>query len=91
MAAAGAPKVSFVVPAHNEEAGLPRTLAAIQAEIARAGCPAEVIVVDNASTDGTARVAARFPGVRSCPSRSRACRARGKRGSWPPTAIWSPT
>ena len=79
MAAPAAPKLSFVVPAHNEQAGLPRTLAAIQAETARAGCPAEVIVVDNASTDGTAHAAARFPGVRVVPEpvkgRSRARQA----------------
>ncbi len=67
MAAPAAPKVGFVVPAHNEQAGLPRTPAAIQTEIARAGYPAEVIVVDNASADGTARAAAPFPGVRVVP------------------------
>lgn len=58
------PKVSFVVPAYNEEALLPACLAAIQAEIMTAGCTAEIIVVNNASTDRTAEVAARFPGVR---------------------------
>ncbi len=57
-------EVSFVVPAHNEAALLPRTLAAIKAEIARAGCSAEIIVVDNASTDATAAIAADVPGVR---------------------------
>ncbi len=56
------PQISFVVPAYNEEALLPACLAAIQAEIARTGCTAEVIVVNNASTDRTAEVAA-VPGV----------------------------
>ena len=50
--------ISFVVPAYNEEALLPACLAAIRAEIARAGCDAEVLVVNNASTDRTAEVAA---------------------------------
>lgn len=55
--------VSFVVPAYNEEKNLARTLAAIVAEIKRCGCTAEVIVVNNASTDGTGGVAASFPEV----------------------------
>jgi len=55
--------VSFVVPAFNEERLLPACLAAIQAEITRSGLDCEILVVDNASTDGTARVAAETPGV----------------------------
>src|SRR5690349_7607949 len=54
---------SFVVPAYNEEALLASCLAAIQAEIARTGCPAEIIVVDNNSSDGTRRIASSVPGV----------------------------
>ncbi len=61
--AAERPRVSFVVPAYNEERLLPACLAAIQAEIARTGCTAEVLVVNNASTDSTAAVAAATPGV----------------------------
>ncbi len=57
------PRVSFVVPAFNEERLLPACLAAIQAEIGRSGCDAEIIVVNNASTDGTGRIAATTPGV----------------------------
>jgi glycosyltransferase involved in cell wall biosynthesis len=57
------PRVSFVVPAYNEERLLPACLAAIQAEIDRSGCDAELIVVNNASTDDTARIAAATPGV----------------------------
>lgn len=54
--------VSLVIPAHNEEKGLPRVLAAVPEEID------EVIVVDNASTDSTATVAASFgPRVRVVP------------------------
>jgi glycosyltransferase involved in cell wall biosynthesis len=55
--------VSFVVPAFNEEKRLANTLHAILAEIERAGCQAEVIVVNNASTDNTGAVAAAFPSV----------------------------
>ena len=57
------PRVSFVVPAYNEERLLPACLAAIQAEIDRSGCHAEILVVNNASTDGTRRIAAMTPGV----------------------------
>jgi cellulose synthase/poly-beta-1,6-N-acetylglucosamine synthase-like glycosyltransferase len=55
--------ISFVVPAYNEEKTLTRNLAAIIAEINRCGCTAEVIVVNNASTDATGDVAASFPEV----------------------------
>ena len=51
-------RLSVVVPAHNEAATLPATLAAL----ARQDYPGryEVVVVDNASTDDTAAVAARW-------------------------------
>ncbi len=57
------PRVSFVVPAFNEELLLPACLAAIKAELVRTPCAAEIIVVNNASTDGTAALAAAVPGV----------------------------
>ncbi len=57
-----APALSVVVPAYNEAACLGATLEhlhAAAAELARRGGPqAELIVVDNASTDGTAALAA---------------------------------
>lgn len=56
-------RFSFVVPAFNEEALLPSCLQAIQAEIERSGVAAEIVVVDNASTDRTAEVASAFDGV----------------------------
>ena len=49
--------LSFVIPAHNEEQHLGATLAAINAAASDAGEPFEVIVVDDASTDRTARIA----------------------------------
>lgn len=56
-------RFSFVVPAYNEEALLPDCLRAIQTEVARVGASAEIVVVDNASTDRTSEVARSFPGV----------------------------
>jgi glycosyltransferase involved in cell wall biosynthesis len=55
--------ISFVVPAYNEEKHIARTLTAIIAETRRSGCTTEVIVVNNASTDATAALAASFPEV----------------------------
>lgn len=56
--------ISFVVPAYNEERLLPACLHAIQAEIARTPCSAEIVVVNNASRDRTVAVVAGFPTVR---------------------------
>jgi glycosyltransferase involved in cell wall biosynthesis len=60
-------KLSFVVPAYNEEALLPTSLTAIRDEILRNGLTigreAEIIVVNNASTDRTGEVARAIPGV----------------------------
>jgi cellulose synthase/poly-beta-1,6-N-acetylglucosamine synthase-like glycosyltransferase len=50
--------ISFVVPAHNEELLLGRTLAAIHAAARRSGHPYEIVVADDASSDRTAAVAA---------------------------------
>jgi glycosyltransferase involved in cell wall biosynthesis len=55
--------ISFVVPAYNEERHLARTLTAIIAESRRVTCAVEIIVVNNASTDGTGALAATFPEV----------------------------
>ena len=51
--------ISFIVPAHNEQAGIGRTLQAIHDAARVVGQPYEVIVVDDASTDGTAEIARR--------------------------------
>jgi glycosyltransferase involved in cell wall biosynthesis len=58
------PTVSFVVPAYNEAGYLRPTLAAILREARSVDVAAEIVVVDNASTDGTRQVAESFPGVR---------------------------
>jgi glycosyltransferase involved in cell wall biosynthesis len=57
------PTVSFVVPAYNEEALIASCLSAIRAEIARTRCRAEIIVVNNGSSDATREIAASIPGV----------------------------
>ena len=55
-------KLSFVIPAHNEEAIIGKCLEAVVRE-SKGQNDVEVIVVDNASTDGTAKVASSYPGV----------------------------
>jgi glycosyltransferase involved in cell wall biosynthesis len=50
--------ISFIVPAHNEAALLPATLRALQEAARAVGEPFEILVVDDASTDATAEVAA---------------------------------
>src|SRR5437773_1290083 len=49
--------ISFVVPAHNEEALIVQTLEAIHASAREIGETYEIIVVDDASTDATANLA----------------------------------
>ena len=56
--------VSFVVPAYNEEVLLESCLTAIIGEISRTRCPAEIIVVNNGSTDATRQIAASRPNVK---------------------------
>jgi mycofactocin glycosyltransferase len=58
----GEPRISVVIPARDEAAGIGRTLAALFAQ-APHGAALEVLVVDDGSTDGTA-VAARGAGAR---------------------------
>jgi cellulose synthase/poly-beta-1,6-N-acetylglucosamine synthase-like glycosyltransferase len=49
--------ISFIVPAHNEEACLGKTLRAIHEVAPSTGQSYEVIVIDDASTDATAEIA----------------------------------
>jgi len=53
-----APFLSVVVPAYNEEGRIARTIAEIAAEIERLALDAELIVVDDGSTDRTASIVA---------------------------------
>ena len=57
---AGTPRISLVIPAHNEEAYLPRLLDSVdRARVRYAGGPEsiEVVVADDGSTDATAEIA----------------------------------
>lgn len=58
-------KISFVIPAYNEEILLGKCLESILAEIERAELEdqAEVIVVNNASTDQTREIALQHKGI----------------------------
>ena len=53
--------ISLIIPAHNEEKYLPGCLESVAPHAERL---LEVIVIDNASTDHTAKVAGRFPFAR---------------------------
>jgi len=53
------PCYSIIIPAHNEEKWLARTLPYLKQSMGMSEVSGEVIVVDNNSTDGTARVARR--------------------------------
>lgn len=50
-------ELSFIIPAHNEEAAIGVTLDAINNIICSIARPCEIIVVDDCSTDATARIA----------------------------------
>jgi glycosyltransferase involved in cell wall biosynthesis len=57
-------RLSFVVPAYNEETYLPACLESILAQTRELDEAVEIIVVNNASTDRTREVALKFSGVR---------------------------
>lgn len=49
--------ISFIIPAHNEETLIGRTLSALHASALVQGEPYEIMVADDASTDRTAAIA----------------------------------
>ena len=57
-------KLSFVIPAHNEENYVGNCIVSIQNELERSSREAEIIVIDNASTDKTAETAKKHKNVR---------------------------
>jgi len=71
--------VSVVIPAFNEEAFIERTLLCVQSQNVILAYPElfEVIVVDNQSEDGTAKIAERYARVVSAPRGYVNARARG--------------
>ncbi|MCX6761395.1 MAG: glycosyltransferase family 2 protein [Candidatus Moranbacteria bacterium] len=56
-------KISFVIPAHNEEKYIGKCLESILREIKRGNFDAEVIAVNNASVDKTREVILAYPEV----------------------------
>ena len=56
-------KLSIVIPAYNEARRLPTTLSAVSGYLDLSGIEAEVIVVDDGSTDGTREAARSVPGA----------------------------
>jgi len=66
--AGGALKLSVVIPAHNEVESIGETIEATVHELERAEIDYEVLVIDDASGDGTSdavrRLTARYPNVR---------------------------
>lgn len=54
------PLLSVVIPAHNEESRLPRTLEQVFAFLDTQSYPSEVVVVENGSTDRTLELARGF-------------------------------
>lgn len=60
-APANATALTVIIPAYNEEEGLPPTLKSLLAEPRLAGC--RVIVIDDGSTDKTVEAARAVPGV----------------------------
>jgi len=57
-------KISFSIPAHNEENNIGACIEAIQKELALNNIEWDIIVVDNASTDNTSKVANKYSGVK---------------------------
>jgi glycosyltransferase involved in cell wall biosynthesis len=57
-------ELAFVIPAYNEEALIGKCLDSVVAEVKRSGRPADIVVVNNASTDRTSEIARSYPGVR---------------------------
>jgi glycosyltransferase involved in cell wall biosynthesis len=57
-------KISFVIPAYNEELSIARCLESVERELSSGEYDAEVIVVNNASTDRTHEIASSFDWVK---------------------------
>ncbi|MEK7507757.1 MAG: glycosyltransferase family A protein [Patescibacteria group bacterium] len=60
-------KVSFVIPAHNEEKYIGECIESIFETRKGFEDATEVIVIDNASSDNTKKVSGKYPGVRVIP------------------------
>ncbi|MDN3517279.1 glycosyltransferase [Aquisalimonas lutea] len=79
--------MSIVIPAWNEAAYLPRTLESLRSALPGLGLEVEVLVVDNASTDGTMEVACAWGARVVCEPERRIARARNT-GAREASAPW---
>lgn len=57
-------RLSIVIPAYNEEAGLADCLKITLDRVAKQGCDVEIVVVNNASLDRTGEIARSFVGIK---------------------------
>ncbi|MFC7302916.1 glycosyltransferase family 2 protein [Streptomyces monticola] len=73
-------EVTVIVPAHNEEAGLPATLDSLARQTAP---PRQIIVVDDASDDHTAEVAAAHGATVLRPPRNQGSKAKAQNYALP--------
>jgi len=58
------PRLSFVIPAYNEEALIGQCLDSVLREVRRSGVDTEIVVVNNASVDRTGEIARSYAGVK---------------------------
>ena len=64
--------LSIVIPAYNEDQRIGSTLATMVAYLMQQSYTAEIIVVDDGSTDGTGAIARPFPQVKTLQQHARA-------------------
>ncbi|MEO6013653.1 MAG: glycosyltransferase family A protein [Devosia sp.] len=57
-------KLAFVIPAYNEEALIGKCVESVLTEVKRSGRDADIVVVNNNSTDRTGEIARSYAGVR---------------------------
>ncbi len=57
-------KLAFVIPAYNEEYLIGACIEAVLKEVSRTRIDAEIVVVNNASTDNTRQIASSYPEVK---------------------------
>ena len=60
LAVLSSPFLSIIIPAHNEENRLPRTLEQVFAFLAQQSYESEVLVIENGSTDHTLQIAQEY-------------------------------
>ena len=87
-------RIAVVIPARDEEATLEACLASVEAAADRVAVPVDVVLMLDACTDGSARIAARHPRVRTASvadrnvGRSRACGVELALAANDPDGLW---